>query len=143
MPDTKIAPRHIAALPPWSRNARTQLKKQVQQIADSIRKFGFTYPVLIDEAGTILAGHGRVWQLGAHRLICGDALDPNVVATLIAGEQTRMIFIDPPYNVPIYGHVGGSGKTKHRVRWQAYAKDDAEQLVGGGPVDAQCPEAAE
>ena len=76
-------------------------------------------------------------------MICGDALDPNVVATLIAGEQTRMIFIDPPYNVPIYGHVGGSGKTKHRVRWQAYAKDDAEQLVGGGPVDAQCPEAAE
>ncbi len=34
--------------------------KQVRQIADSIQTFGFTNPVLVDEAGSILAGHGRV-----------------------------------------------------------------------------------
>ena len=42
MPDTKITPRPIVALSPWSRNARTHSKKQIRQMADSIRKFGFT-----------------------------------------------------------------------------------------------------
>ena len=50
----------IAVLRPYARNARTHSKKQVRQIADSIERFGFTNPVLIDEENTILAGHGRV-----------------------------------------------------------------------------------
>lgn len=50
----------ITDLRPWAGNARTHSKKQVRQIADSIETFGFTNPVLIDDAGTILAGHGRV-----------------------------------------------------------------------------------
>ena len=215
-PDIEMMP--LAALKPWARNARTHSKKQVRQIANSIREFGFTNPVLVDVSGTILAGHGRVaaarllgmeavpcvriehlspaqkrayvladnklalnagwdeeilaeelgalmeidpgfsvevtgfsiaeidaladcaapeepgdpaddvvpdgaprrcrpgdiWQLGRHRLICGDALDPEVVAALTAGEQARMVFTDPPYNVPIDGHVGGSGRIRHR-----------------------------
>jgi DNA modification methylase len=57
---------------------------------------------------------GDIWQLGTHRLICGDALDPDVVSRLMDGEQARMAFSDPPYNVPIDGHVGNSGKTQHR-----------------------------
>ena len=57
---------------------------------------------------------GDVWQLGAHRLVCGDALDPHWSALLMDGEQARMVFTDPPYNVPIDGHVGGSGAIKHR-----------------------------
>ena len=60
MPDTQITYHPIASLAPWARNARTHSKKQIRQIADSIVHFGFTNPVLIDEAGTILAGHGRV-----------------------------------------------------------------------------------
>lgn len=48
------------ALRPWDRNARTHSKKQLRQIAQSIETFGFTNPVLIDQANTILAGHGRV-----------------------------------------------------------------------------------
>jgi len=48
------------ALKPWRGNARTHSKKQLRRIADSIATFGFTNPVLIDEAGSILAGHGRV-----------------------------------------------------------------------------------
>lgn len=208
-----------ASLRPWAKNARTHSKKQLRQIAKSIETFGFTNPVLIDQHGTILAGHGRVeaakslgmaavpciriehmteaekrayviadnklalnagwdeellaqelqgllatenlgfdldvigfeiaeidslveglnpeepgnpeddvipeiaprrvnpgdiWQLGNHRLICGDALDPRVLDDLMRGELARMVFADPPYNVKIDGHVGGSGKTKHR-----------------------------
>lgn len=48
------------ALVPYPKNARTHSKKQLRQIADSIRRFGFTNPVLVDDAGMILAGHGRV-----------------------------------------------------------------------------------
>ncbi|MEO1018868.1 MAG: DNA methyltransferase [Pseudomonadota bacterium] len=57
---------------------------------------------------------GDVWELGPHRLVCGDALDAFVVDALMAGEKVRMVFTDPPYNVPIDGHVGGKGKVKHR-----------------------------
>ena len=203
----------------WARNARTHSKKQLRQIADSIERFGFTNPVLIDRENRILAGHGRVaaakalgmatvpclrfehmtetekrayvladnklalnagwhsdllaaelgallespdldfdigitgfsvaeidlcleeaapeepgdpadeavandvprrcrdgdvWQLGPHRLVCGNALDAEVVAQLMDGERARMVFSDPPYNVPIDGHVGNSGKVQHR-----------------------------
>ena len=204
MSEPQITHRPLATLTPWARNARTHSTKQIQQIAASIRQFGFTTPVLIDEAGTILAGHGRVaaatllgmtevpclqiehlseaqkrayvladnklalnanwdedllatelgallatdldldisvtgfsipevdallatvapeepddhrgevWQLGPHRLICGDVRDPAVLATLMAGEQARLVFTDPPYNVPIDGHAGGLGRIKHR-----------------------------
>jgi len=56
---------HIEVLPvdqlkPNLHNARTHSRKQVRQIAESIRRFGFTNPVLIDDAGQIIAGHGRV-----------------------------------------------------------------------------------
>ena len=60
MSEPQITHRPLATLTPWARNARTHSTKQIQQIAASIRQFGFTAPVLIDEAGTILAGHGRV-----------------------------------------------------------------------------------
>ncbi|MEP1921407.1 MAG: ParB N-terminal domain-containing protein, partial [Ekhidna sp.] len=46
-------------LTPFTGNARTHSKKQIKQIARSIENFGFTNPILIDENGMILAGHGR------------------------------------------------------------------------------------
>jgi site-specific DNA-methyltransferase (adenine-specific) len=50
----------IATLIPFAKNSRTHSDAQVAQIAGSIREFGFTNPVLIDEANGIIAGHGRV-----------------------------------------------------------------------------------
>jgi DNA modification methylase len=210
----------IASLKPNPRNARTHSKKQVKQISESIRRFGFTNPLLIDNDNMVLAGHGRLaaawllgmdkipcvrlgtlsaaqkrayvladnklalnagwdeeilameleslialdldfnieltgfsiaeidsliegrkpeesgdpkddllpetgeglavtqlgdmWQLGPHRLICGDALSPEICKILLDGQQAQMIFTDPPYNVPIAGHVSGLGAIKHR-----------------------------
>ena len=234
MTHTQITHRSVSTLTPWARNARTHSKKQIRQIAASIRQFGFTNPVLIDEAGTILAGHGRVatakllgmskvpclridhmsedekrayvladnklalnagwdedllaaelgallsvdlhfevgitgfsipeidgileavepedpgdpkddvipgeapsrvrpgevWRLGAHRLICGNALDPGVVTTLMEGEQARMVFTDPPYNVPIDGHAGGLGKIKHREFAVASGEMNVDEFKG-------------
>ena len=57
---------------------------------------------------------GDIWVIGEHRLICGDALKAEVLATLLGNEQADMVFADPPYNVPIDKHVCGSGKIKHR-----------------------------
>lgn len=50
----------VDVLKPYSRNARTHSKKQIKQIAASIRRFGFTNPVLVSDEGEIIAGHGRV-----------------------------------------------------------------------------------
>jgi hypothetical protein len=59
---------------------------------------------------------GDLWQLGSNRLICGSALDRDVIAALMDGSLAQMVFTDPPYNVPIQGHVGGSGAIKHVTR---------------------------
>ncbi|MCQ0970105.1 site-specific DNA-methyltransferase [Paracoccus sp. TK19116] len=231
-------PNQIEHLPPgtlrpWARNARTHSKKQIRQIADSIKVFGFTNPILIDAENTILAGHGRVsaamslglptvpcirlehmtseqrrayviadnkhalnagwddtilaeelegllasdldfdigvigfevaevdrlidglapvedgdpaddvvpdeaparfgpgdlWQLGSHRLICGDSLDPETVQHLMAGESARMVFTDPPYNVPIDGHVCGSGSITHREFAMASGEMSPDEFI--------------
>jgi hypothetical protein len=50
----------IGALFPHPINARTHSRHQIRQLADSIRAFGFTNPILIDHKNTIIAGHGRV-----------------------------------------------------------------------------------
>ena len=64
--------------------------------------------------GRAVTQSGDIWRLGKHRLICGDALSRRVVATLMAGDTAQMVFTDPPYNVPIKGHVSGLGKVRHR-----------------------------
>jgi DNA modification methylase len=64
--------------------------------------------------GPSVARCGDLWQLGPHRLICGSALEPQSYLALMASERAEMVFTDPPYNVPISGHVGGSGAIKHR-----------------------------
>lgn len=67
----------------------------------------------LDE-GPPICRSGDLWRLGSHRLICGDSLDPSIVAALMDGELAGMAFSDPPYNVPIAGHVSGKGAVKHR-----------------------------
>ena len=49
-----------------------------------------------------------------HRLLCGNALASTSYDALLAGEKAAAVFTDPPYNVPVNGHVGGKGKRKHR-----------------------------
>jgi DNA modification methylase len=66
MDDLEIAWRPLGELIPYARNPRTHSDAQVAQIAASIREFGWTNPVLIDDANGIIAGHGRV--LAARKL---------------------------------------------------------------------------
>jgi ParB-like chromosome segregation protein Spo0J len=58
--NSKIQIVPVAALIAYKHNARTHSPKQVQQIANSIKQFRFTNPVLVDAGNRIMAGHGRV-----------------------------------------------------------------------------------
>src|SRR5919112_1420809 len=75
----------LSRLVAYSRNARTHSEAQVAEIAASIREWGWTNPVLVDEEGTIIAGHGRV--LAAERL--GLAEVPVMVARGWSEAQKR------------------------------------------------------
>jgi len=208
----------VDSLRPYSNNARTHSRKQIRQIANSLQRFGFCNPVLVDDRGQIIAGHGRVaaakllgmahvptvklshlsdvekrayiladnrlaekagwdrqilaielqelvhlnfeveltgfetaeidlildeaqeaagatsasedatpayaagpavsrpgdlWELGQHRLLCADARNPAAYVQLLDNAQADFAFTDPPYNVPIDGHVCGLGRIRH------------------------------
>ena len=75
----------VAALIPYARNARTHSSEQIGKIVASIREWGWTNPVLVDEAGMIIAGHGRV--LAAKQM--GMAQVPVIVASDWSDEQKR------------------------------------------------------
>jgi DNA modification methylase len=57
---------------------------------------------------------GDLWVLGPHRVLCGNALDPETFAALMGQQCAAMVFTDPPYNVPIDGHASGLGTIHHR-----------------------------
>jgi ParB-like chromosome segregation protein Spo0J len=81
--------RPIEALVPYARNARTHSPEQVAQIAASLREWGWTMPVLVDDEGTILAGHGRI--LAARQLGFPDI--PVVVARGWSDAKRRAYII--------------------------------------------------
>ena len=225
----------VASLRPDPKNARVHTDKQVQQIASSIKVFGFNVPVLVDANSQVIAGHGRLracellgiaqvpvirlehmseqqrraftiadnrltenadwddrllgeqlkilseveldftlettgfemgeidllienlapatkdeidradhqpelsviqvsrpgdlWKLGKHRVFCGDALCPKSYELLMDGHKANVIFTDPPYNVPISGHISGNGKVRHREVVMASGEEGDAELV--------------
>jgi hypothetical protein len=72
-----------------------------------------------DELSPINAGAkpvsrvGDLWVLGEHHLFCGDALHTESYAHVLGADKADMMFADPPYNVPVAGHVSGLGAVKH------------------------------
>jgi DNA modification methylase len=218
----------VESLVPYDRNARTHSDEQVEQIASSIREFGFTNPILVDSSNGIIAGHGRlmaarsigleqvpvivldhltdaqrrayiladnklalnagwdnvllsqeladlqaddfdlsligfsdeelaellpdvedvesegdgnedavpeapenpitvlgdIWQLGKHRVMCGDSTSIDAVDQLMAGQQADMIFTDPPY-----GMSYGGGRSK-----KAFGMIENDDAQGGDLV---------
>ena len=70
-----------------------------------------------------------VWQLGPHRLLCGDARQAANLNRLLGGEQAAMAFLDPPYNVRV-GSVVGRGRTKHDEFAMASGQMSRQEYVG-------------
>ena len=57
----------------------------------------------IDDEAEPITKLGDIWQLGGHRLICGDSTDPKTLAALTDGAEIDLILTDPPYNVAYEG----------------------------------------
>ena len=91
--DLKVLTVPVSALKPYARNPRTHSKKQLRQIAASIRAFGWTNPILIDGDRVVIAGHGRLkaaMSLGIDRVptICiSDMTEAQKRAYILADNK--------------------------------------------------------
>lgn len=89
--DFKNVKKRVADLIPYANNARTHSDEQVQQLAASMREFGFTNPVLIDSENGIIAGHGRVL---AARLIGLDQIPCIILDGLTEAQRKAYVIAD-------------------------------------------------
>lgn len=85
MEQLNIQYKNISTLHPYKKNAKKHDKKQVEQIANSIKEFGFTQPVIIDKNNCVVAGHGRI--LGAKK--AGLKEVPTVCLEELTEEQIK------------------------------------------------------
>lgn len=85
MQELNIVYKNIKELKPYKKNAKKHNKDQVEQIANSIKEFGFTQPVIIDKNNCVVAGHGRI--LGAKK--AGLKQVPTVTLEELTEEQIK------------------------------------------------------
>lgn len=207
----EIQYKRLSEITPYDKNAKTHDQTQINNVAESIRQYGFVQPIVIDRDGVIVIGHcralaakklgmkevpcvcvddltpeqvkalrlvdnktnespwdfdllvpeldgldldcfdfdwgipiedntevqeddapevdetqppvtklGDVWQLGRHRLMCGDSTSMECVQTLMGGVQADLLLTDPPYGVDY------TGKTKDALKIENDAKTDDE-----------------
>jgi DNA modification methylase len=99
---------------------------------------GSTKPVTTDPAddlaglapsGSAISRLGDVWDLGRHRLVCGDAQNAETYKRLLQGELAEMMVTDPPFNVRIHGHATGRGKVRHREFAMASGEMTAAEFI--------------
>ena len=199
---------------PYEKNAKKHPSKQIEQIANSIKRFGMNQPIVVDNGGTIIVGHGRylalqklgweikpeyikrlenltpeevnayrladnklnesdwdmglvieelkaledaelvtltgfdtdlliepeekddlipqnpptvaqlgdIWQLGQHRVMCGDSTQIEAVSMLMDGKKVDMVFTDPPYGVDYVSRVDEN----RRKPWGEIKNDNLE-----------------
>ncbi|HIR20892.1 MAG TPA: ParB N-terminal domain-containing protein [Candidatus Aphodousia faecalis] len=87
--DLKVVYRAVSELIPYARNARTHSDEQIERIANSIKEFGWTNPILIDGENGIIAGHGRI--LAARKL--GIEKVPTIELSGLTEAQKRAYII--------------------------------------------------
>jgi ParB-like chromosome segregation protein Spo0J len=83
----QVVYRTIGELKPDPKNSRVRSKKQIRQIANSIKTFGFNVPILVDRYGNVIAGHGRLLacrELGMTEVptLCLEPAEPTRVVSL-------------------------------------------------------------
>jgi site-specific DNA-methyltransferase (adenine-specific) len=86
---------------------------ELARLLDPTLKDGLTDPDEVPEPpDEAITQPGDLWVLGDHRLLCGDSTRPDDIARLVDGQQARMVFTDPPWNVGI----GQDSNPRHRQR---------------------------
>jgi DNA modification methylase len=80
--------------------------------------------------GPAVSRPGDLWILGSHRLLCGDAREQASIDALLGNERADAVFTDPPYNVPIAGHVSGKGRIQHREFAMASGEMSETEFIG-------------
>lgn len=97
-----------------------------------IEGLGDNFPDAADtlpDPGPAVCSLGDRWELGPHIVVCGSALDAATYPLLMAGEKADVVASDPPFNVPILGHVSGLGKVKHREFAQAVGELSESEFI--------------
>ena len=78
---------------------------------------------------------GDLYQLGEHRLICGDSTDPEALDRLLEGEKADMVFTDPPYGVAIgsknemLNSVQKSGRCTENIKGDTMSEDELYEML--------------
>jgi ParB-like chromosome segregation protein Spo0J len=114
----EIVQRSVAELIPYDRNPKDHPEEQISQIANSIRQWGWTMPILIDEVGTVIAGHGRLYaaqSMGVKEVPC-------VVATDWSEEQKK-------------AYVIADNKIAENGKWNMSKYFEEVQVLEGGGFD--------
>lgn len=129
-----IADNRLAELATWDRETLTIELKDLVALDFDVETTGFAtgeIDILIDstgapsdrgqvddlpetQTGPAVSELGDLWELGRHRLLCGDALQRAAYRQLLGDEKAQMVFADPPYNVRVEGHARGLGRVHHR-----------------------------
>jgi hypothetical protein len=68
----------------------------------------------VAEAAQPVTQPGDMWHLGKHRVVCGSSLEQASYSKLMASRRASVVFVDPPFNTRIDGHVSGNGSVRHR-----------------------------
>jgi len=89
-----------------------KLYKEIQRSRGNLTEDNFDGKAEADSIETPVTQPGDIWQIGRHRLLCGDSTDPKQVAKLMAGAKAKMVFTDPPYNVDYGGAAHPSWKQR-------------------------------
>jgi DNA modification methylase len=135
-----IADNRLAEKSGWDRSLLAIELQELSEIGFDIDVIGFEpaeLDILFDEAAeaagtngpddlvpvieqTPVSKPGSLWICGDHRVFCGNAIDQQDYKRLLGGKKAGLAFTDPPYNVPIAGHVS------RRVRHAEFAMANGE-----------------
>lgn len=133
----RIADNKVAEIATWDLDA---LKIELEDIQIDMSDFGFDVhiededPQIVEddfeqEERDHVCKLGDIWQLGRHRLMCGDSTDPSIVDRLLDGENADLVFTDPPYGINIVndkGKIGAENLAKNRTYSKIIADDTTE-----------------
>jgi len=143
-PADRVERRPVAELVPYAKNARTHSEAQIDQICASMREWGFTIPVLIDERGEIIAGHGRI--MAASRL--GYESVPTMVAEGWSQRQIKayrladnQLALNSAWDVTLLAaELEGLSDMSALI---GFGEGELEAMLKGGAADEDQPQTPE